>query len=81
MKRRDRTNFAPEMSQSTRNERDRMEKEDNINEADRYPAAHNGLAGGLGFPILISARALLQIFPLSSLSVLPSIISNSAIDE
>ncbi|WP_156434195.1 hypothetical protein [Bradyrhizobium retamae] len=45
--RRDRTSFAPETIQPKRNERDRIEtKNSNINEADRYPAAHNGLVAG-----------------------------------
>jgi hypothetical protein len=39
-----RTCFAPEMNSSNRNERDRNRKE--TNEADRYPAAHNGLVAG-----------------------------------
>jgi hypothetical protein len=51
------------MSQPTRNERDRIDKKDNdINEADRYPAAHNCLVGGLGFPIPISARPYSRFF-------------------
>jgi hypothetical protein len=45
--RRDRTSFAPETTQPKRNERDRIEtKNSNINEADCYPAAHNGLVAG-----------------------------------
>jgi hypothetical protein len=43
----DRPSFAPETIQPKRNERDRIEtKNSNINEADRYPAAHNGLVAG-----------------------------------
>lgn len=42
-----RTSFAPETTSPKINERDRTErKHSEINEADRYPVAHNGLVAG-----------------------------------
>ncbi|MGY4567120.1 hypothetical protein [Bradyrhizobium sp. USDA 3256] len=63
------TSFAPGTTQPERNERDQIQtKVSKLNEANRYPAAHNGLVAGLMRAELatrsIASRTLLVTVPI-----------------